>query len=449
MEILQLFIQDLLGRDTAAAKIFRIKTDEDYGTLPVVDAWHKGVSLLAVIAFNVFFVYYSILRGFQKGAGWQRSFAMACVAQTLIEVLFCETLECLYIHFFVPNMISQPQLKKVRLALQKCIDTLCETCSLENGWARRRETVDAPQYLFVSVAAAKAFPRLMESMVVRSFHSHLPGPVSEKWRLGASSAGRETDGSGSAETSPRPSGRGRSPCSSTNSQSIGSALSLSVTVVAANVISSIPLEMQKMAMRFFEPLLFGGFTLLWQALRRSQLNVLITGVVLFSFSVLFVYKSFFSKRRDQVSASELAEIDVAPELVQPATQNTAAKGAQNNDNSNNDDDEDENTIGSWSSSLIGSLSSFSLSARSSSNDTDSFEISPRSRFNSSFSLMSASSKKSLVRSGDNATSLDEDSVASFACSSVSDEMGFYTDDFSSQGLRMHSVKSSFAGGSSH
>jgi hypothetical protein len=42
--------------------------------------------------------------------------------------------------------------------------------------------LDSPQYLFVSRIAAIRFTRLMESSIIMSYHSHLPGFISENWR---------------------------------------------------------------------------------------------------------------------------------------------------------------------------------------------------------------------------------------------------------------------------
>ncbi len=89
---MQLFVQDLLGRDTAAAKIFRAKADEDYSTMPVVKQWQKIVSAAVLVCLNLFFIYYSILRGYQKGITWQRAFLMACIAQGVIEIFLAPSI---------------------------------------------------------------------------------------------------------------------------------------------------------------------------------------------------------------------------------------------------------------------------------------------------------------------------------------------------------------------
>jgi hypothetical protein len=48
-----------------------------------------------------------------------------------------------------------------------------------------RYFLNAPEYLFVSTNIAKAYPELMESMIVLSYHNHLPGELAKKWRIGS------------------------------------------------------------------------------------------------------------------------------------------------------------------------------------------------------------------------------------------------------------------------
>ena len=44
--------------------------------------------------------------------------------------------------------------------------------------------LNAPEFLFISTRVAKKFPQLMESILVQSFFSHVPGELSKKWQVG-------------------------------------------------------------------------------------------------------------------------------------------------------------------------------------------------------------------------------------------------------------------------
>lgn len=92
LELLHLFVLDLLGRTTPVAKIFRTKTEEEYiSNIPfahilisfrhsmVVTTMTKVFAWIIVVLINFFFIFFSILRGLERGYAWQRLFLMACV----------------------------------------------------------------------------------------------------------------------------------------------------------------------------------------------------------------------------------------------------------------------------------------------------------------------------------------------------------------------------------
>jgi hypothetical protein len=83
-----------------------------------------GVKLLAwlvVLLINFFFVFFSLLRGLERGAHWQRLFLMACIfresfyfsfscfflltpsAEILVEIVVYETTECVIVHYVIPS----------------------------------------------------------------------------------------------------------------------------------------------------------------------------------------------------------------------------------------------------------------------------------------------------------------------------------------------------------
>jgi hypothetical protein len=45
--------------------------------------------------------------------------------------------------------------------------------------------VNAADYFFISTRMAKAYPTLVESIIVESYYTYLPGEISKKWLLGA------------------------------------------------------------------------------------------------------------------------------------------------------------------------------------------------------------------------------------------------------------------------
>jgi hypothetical protein len=163
-------------RDTPAAKIFVTKSEHDFRYSMVVSAWTKGLAWLGVVLLNLFFIYFSMLRGLQRGQDWQVMYLTACMVQFAVEVIFYETSECAIIHFVVPDL-ARNEIHSVKFLLHRAIESL---------WVDvpgSELLLNAPEYLFVSTQIANAFPSLLESMVVRSYFSWSPGELSKKWRI--------------------------------------------------------------------------------------------------------------------------------------------------------------------------------------------------------------------------------------------------------------------------
>jgi hypothetical protein len=245
VEILHAFVMDLLGRDTLAARIFDWKVKQQrqqqqmlYVRPPLlswskdcssicsasshslkdsfimsatpVARWQKILAIVLLIVINGCAALFTLFRGYEKGMHWQQSFAIAVVFQILFEVLFTETIDCLCIAFFVPNMIAE-EVIRINALLCDVVQEICSSSSVnKNSQAtvsspgiaafspaartviaspakeigQCKEPVKAlnvPDYFFVSTNVAKSFPSLLESMIVLSYQSYLPGEFGRKW----------------------------------------------------------------------------------------------------------------------------------------------------------------------------------------------------------------------------------------------------------------------------
>jgi len=177
LELLHLFIRDLLGRHTPAAHIFTNKSEEDFRHSQVVTQRTKRLCSLLVLVLNLFFAYYSIVHGYQKGLNWQVSYLIGCVSQLVVEVLLFETMECIWMQFLIPSLVSS-EMERVSRVLS---DVLLQICT-QSVASPTSTILNAADYLFVSTKVAKANPHhLMESFIVLSYQSHLPGELSHIW----------------------------------------------------------------------------------------------------------------------------------------------------------------------------------------------------------------------------------------------------------------------------
>lgn len=92
---------------------------------------------------------------------------MGCIFQLLTDGLLYETLECYWIHFFIPLLA----IKEVRRAVSTLQAEVTKLLSIvdDDGFY-----IDASEYFNVSYRLAAVFPDLWESVVVRSYHTTQP-----------------------------------------------------------------------------------------------------------------------------------------------------------------------------------------------------------------------------------------------------------------------------------
>lgn len=175
-EILQAFVKDLLGRNTPAARIFATKAEADFVKVSATSYLMKALLGTCIFLLNAFFIYYTILKGYNKGLRWQSDYLKAWIVQLFLDMMLFETVQCVWIHVVVPYLVAK-EVQRVFVLLQQTVAHLCDSSYYENQVI----CLNAPDYLFVSHRLADAYPNLVESTVVRAFASHLPSEVGKVW----------------------------------------------------------------------------------------------------------------------------------------------------------------------------------------------------------------------------------------------------------------------------
>jgi hypothetical protein len=319
VQLLQLFIEDLLGRDTDAAKIFKVKVREDYATLPVVSMCQKSLAACALVGINVFFLYFALLRGQQQGIQWQRAYLISCIVQITMEIGFSETLQCLYINYLVPRLLSRTDIEKVRNILQACIIQLCHAHSegspISPDWSEDHTVkhvkplyfVDTSNYLFVSKRVARAYPSMMESMMIASYHSMFPGKVGKKWHSQAIGQTTHIDEKRYILWFDVRKGV--------------TALTMFLTLSIVQFMTSAPVRLQKLTVRFCEPFLIGIAALTWSYVVQSWTAIAIFSTVCFFGCVGLLYR-FVRDARQESTRMEAIQVDLEQNLemhIKPVT----------------------------------------------------------------------------------------------------------------------------------
>jgi hypothetical protein len=301
LELIHLFILDLLGRTTPVARIFLRKTEEDFRHSMIVSRFWKAVAWLIVIVLNLFFVYFSLLRGLQRGVDWQHSYMMACLFQLALEVLFYETSECAIVQFVIPDL-ARHEVVSANYVIMQAIQQICgsqfQTKGQERGNGGRADPLDAPRYFFVSTNVAQRFPRLLESVIIRAYHTCSPGALTNIW-----SGTRAPEGPWWSPTS----GRHRAK----------KFFVTSLLVAWLQRLGAFSPTLQRVIIHIIQPIAASGLVLLWFPLQKYPELWAVIGVLVSYLG----YLTYQSAREDLQTSHDITPLmDSAPESTERGTQ---------------------------------------------------------------------------------------------------------------------------------
>jgi hypothetical protein len=197
IELMYLFIMDLLGQTTAAAKVFHNKFNEEYEVVMIVTRIFKILCIVFVFLLNGFFIYYLLLKSVSKGLLWQVQFLKMNVSTLLIEIFLFETIECLFLNYVIPESVSKDVYNAVYVLeiIAENLDNFIleqESKQQEQGnnnslvgksAAASPETTefDSSSYLFLSKSLILLKPQLIESFIINSYQNHYPGMICLTW----------------------------------------------------------------------------------------------------------------------------------------------------------------------------------------------------------------------------------------------------------------------------
>lgn len=179
-ELLHLFIRDLLGRNTAASRIFMLKSELDFEMFQGT-SWQLKVFVVSlIICLDGFFIYYAILKGFSKGLSWQADYVKAWGLQVSMDVVLFETVKCLWLHVIMPRMVAK-EVQTVYHTVQDTVRRLFDP-SLRSAETQRDICFNSAEFFFVSTRLARIHKDLVESVVVLAYSIHLPGSAGLPWQ---------------------------------------------------------------------------------------------------------------------------------------------------------------------------------------------------------------------------------------------------------------------------
>ena len=270
LEILHLFIKDLLGRCTPAARIFETKAAEDFEHTRIVSRNTKRLAALALFGINFFFVYFAILTGYRRGISWQQMYLAACIIQSIVEVCLFETMECIWINCLVPLLVSG-EVRKVGDSIIEVINDLCSKNVLDT-----RLFLNAPDYLFVSTNVAKNFPHLMESILIQSYFNHVPGELAKMWQVGTIARIHRY-------------------------QNFRSFTLLATLLSTIQVMATAPFIFHRLVVRFLQPVVLSVIALIVNGIISSPIYITLTALIIAGMLGYCVYRYYKSDNEMKLS----------------------------------------------------------------------------------------------------------------------------------------------------
>jgi hypothetical protein len=325
LTLLHLFIQDILGRHTPAAKIFRSKFEENYAHLKAVTRFQKVLAFVAIVTCNLFFVYYTLLKAYVKGLSWQRAYVAACVIQVIVEITLNETLECVWLNYCVPSLVGSEVLRAVAI-----IRGIAEELTGDKDTISRtsRMFLNAAPYLFVSSRVAKENPDMLESAIVLSYSTHLPGELSRSWPHYVSALRRQREWDDAVQNAERQS-------------SLERALEL-VQVMVMSVVTALIVTFQwsgtlhfgyqRILIRVTQPVLFSGLLMLGFLATESAVGLAALVLSLSALVAVGVVWMLCHRRAEEVVLAKISPEDDVDALLEAEMRKLKAK-AELSDNS--------------------------------------------------------------------------------------------------------------------
>jgi hypothetical protein len=330
IEMLYLFMLDLLGRNTIAAKIFKEKFGEEFGHSRVVVGWQKVLAAAALLALNAFFIYFVMIKGVQKGRDWQVQYVACCLVQIGVDILLFETVECAWLNFLVPQYVHEEvasAAEKLRSLTQRIAGLRTDIEEARPEQEVTKFFLNAPPHLFVSTKLAKKKPQLLESMIVSSYRHHLPGEICKTWPH--YSVGEEAQ---------RPT-QVRSWLSLLRWVLRGLTLSLQLFV-------GVPFAYQKVALRFAQPIVFSGLALIIYTIFTSVVGLVAIGSCVFAAVLYAVRRWWYAGQHPTGAVNPAVDGAEEPTFISEASSSEGSADLSSED-SESEEEEGSEEIEFW------------------------------------------------------------------------------------------------------
>jgi hypothetical protein len=183
IQLIELFIADLLGRDSVRAKIF-INLFNNIQRGFYVSRRLKIVASACLLLMDGYFIFVCMLYGKDKGFNWQFGWLVACAASLTVDMFIQQAQVSLMVFYVIPNAVFDTA-RVLKIAFRQAISAFCDRIrnrdKASDVFGAGGQT--ATDYLFVSAHLARLYPDLLESSIILSFQSFsVPTDLSNRWK---------------------------------------------------------------------------------------------------------------------------------------------------------------------------------------------------------------------------------------------------------------------------
>ena len=167
-EMMKLFMQDLLGRKTPAAKIFETAMEANLKSVRVVSRPLKYTMIFFVICINIYFCFATLQYSKGKSKDWQLIWLRTVLVNLGVDVVFNCLTEALFLKYLVPRSISS-ETYEMKKKLNTIVSNFAQNSQSHDSRNSSPRTFSSPKYFYVSADIAKRRPYLQESALILSY----------------------------------------------------------------------------------------------------------------------------------------------------------------------------------------------------------------------------------------------------------------------------------------
>ena len=277
------FILDLLGQ-SQDGKLFQKKLENESEGESSSSVYSKILAGATILALNIFFCTYVILKAYVKESTWQTLYLNLCIFQIVTEVFVFSSVECVLLHFTLPSLAFDA-VQKVLSTITHLIDDLLETEVVPDPF-NILCIFNAPQHLFVSSRLAVQFPNSLESVLISSYNTCVPTSLLETIRL--------TNGLDSNKLS-----------GDKNKRNMWTTF-----ISSCKRLGTFPFLIQRLVVRLVQPIVLTGVTTLFAFVKMDAIYSAVIFILLIALTLLIWYLTVrFRKTTDRMmTASSVVPI---------------------------------------------------------------------------------------------------------------------------------------------